>query len=54
MSFRFLRGYYGWSVFMNRVDVYGMRMFSIKNLRLMRCVLKAGHLFYGTYPTVDS
>ena len=54
MSFRFLRGYYGWSVFMNRVDVYGMRMFAIKNLRLMRCVLKAGHLFYGTYPTVNS
>lgn len=49
MSNIMFRGFYGFSVFMNRLDVYAMRMFMLKNLRFVRVIIKAGHLFYGTY-----
>ena len=37
------------SVFMNRLDVYVMRMFNLKNIRFVRTLIRAGHVFYGTY-----
>lgn len=49
MSNIMFRGFYGFSVFMNRLDVYAMRMFMLRNLRYVRVFIKAGHLFYGTY-----
>ena len=49
MSNIMFRGFYGFSVFMNRLDVYAMRMFMLRNLRFVRVFIKAGHLFYGTF-----
>ena len=49
MSNHMFRGFYMVSVFMNRLDVYVMRMFNLKNLRFVRILINAGHIFYGTF-----
>lgn len=49
MSNHMFRGFYMVSVFMNRLDVYVMRMFNLKNLRFVRVLINAGHVFYGTF-----
>ena len=48
MSNHMFRGFYMVSVFMYRLDVYVMRMFNLKNLRFVRVLIDAGHVFYGT------
>lgn len=49
MSNHMFRGFYMADVFVNRLDVYVMRQFSLKNIRFVRVLIDAGHVFYGTY-----
>lgn len=47
MSKYFYRGFHMYSIYLNRVDLFVLRMFSVKNLRYARVLIKAGHIFYG-------
>lgn len=49
MSKYFYRGFHMYSIFMNRLDLFVLRMFSVRNLRYARVIIDAGHVFYGDW-----
>jgi len=49
LSIYFYRGFYAYSVFNNRIDVFILKTFGVKSLKFARLLISSGHIFMGSF-----